>query len=118
VTLLHRERAYAALQAVACAFGLTWRPPRTILELGSVHGRLGELTVGIDSSPRLWPLRYRVEVRVEGVADPLPAGPAPAPWQTAWQAGVRVASVESAREMPFDEDSLRAILAHLTESPS
>lgn len=118
VTLLHRERAYAALQGVARSLGLTWRPPRTILELGSAHGHLGDLTVGIDSSPRLWPLRYRVEVRVQGAGGPLPAGPAPAPWQTAWRDGARIASVQSARAMPFDEDSLRAILAHLTESSS
>jgi|GEM_PF-5405825 len=115
VMLLHREGAYAALKAVAADLGLTWSPPRSILELGSVSGTVGPAAVTIDSSPRLWPPRYRVRVRVEG-SGPLPATPPPAPWSLSGRPGERVAAIESPREMPFDEASLRGILAYLSET--
>jgi hypothetical protein len=114
VMLLHREGAYAGLQAVAAAFGLRWEPPRSILELGSARGRVNGLDVVIDSRPRLWPPRYRVEVRVTGGPPAGLAGPPPAPWQAV--PGARAARVESSRDMPIDQGSLFAILAHLTET--
>ena len=116
VMLLRRERAYAGLQAVAAALGLRWEPPRSILELGSARGQVNGRTVVVDSSPRLWPPRYRVEVRAEGGPGVPPTAAAPVPWVVSASARGLAARVESAHDMPIDEGSLGAILAYLTET--
>jgi hypothetical protein len=112
---LRRDRAYLALPRLSARLGLAYRPPRSILELGEARGAYGGGQLRIDTTPRLWPLRYRM--RVAYLAPSLdPARPVslPAGWTFHVAPGERGATWLSIREMPFEEADLEGIIAELT----
>ena len=123
IVFLRREGLLAALPSLGEARGLTYEAPRSILEAGSLEGRVSGGHLRVDTSPSLWPPRYRLRLSFDaGVAAvSTPKAPRPAinlalggGWQIHDVGQLRSLEYASNKEMPFEEAALAAIIDELT----
>ena len=133
IVFLRREVLLRALPSLAQVFGLRYEAPRSILEAGSLEGTLAGGHLGVDSSPSLWPPRYRLRLRFDpephaGKGQDAGAGAWPPPssgtspvaralaggWRVLDAGSGRALEYVSNKEMPFEEAQLAAMIDELT----
>jgi hypothetical protein len=114
IVYLRRERALAAIEALAEAHGLDYTPPRTILELGAAAGRIIARPVRIDTTPCLRPPRYRLAIETGGWSDAAPAPELPEGWRLTRTATWLRAEYLSPSAMPFVQADLDDIMTRLS----
>lgn len=114
IVYLRRERALAAIEALAAEHGLRYAPPRTILELGSIEGQIGARPIRVDTTPSLLPPRYRLAVEVGGWSAEAPSPELPEGWRLSRSAGWLRAEHLSPSAMPFERTDLNDMMTRLS----